>query len=93
MRNASFPIARSYILIKLFIDGLEKELQQKLTQHITDTFGCKNLESLHISLYQLSHIILEQKGVLAASKIHDYLTESKKQQVSVSDPKQLNQIS
>jgi hypothetical protein len=92
VRNASFPIARSYILTKLFIDGLEKELQQKLTQHITDTFGCKNLESLHISLYQLSHIILEQKGVLAASKIHDYLTESKKQQVSVSDPKQLNQI-
>lgn len=92
VRHSSFPIVRSYKLTKLFIDGLEKDLQQKLTQHITDTFGCMNLEFLHLNLYRLSCIMLEQKGVLSASKLYKYLQESKKQQVSVSDPKQLNQI-
>lgn len=50
VRNLIIPIARSYKLTQLFIDGLAIKLQENLTQHISDTFCGMSLETLHINL-------------------------------------------
>lgn len=91
VRNSSVPIARSNKLTKLFIDGLSKELQKKLIEHIKNEFNGMSLEVLHMNLYLLSHIICKQEGVSSASEVDQYFQETPAKLIDTTDEKQLHQ--